>query len=135
MECAGALHRGRGPRLHGVPAPRRRRTPVCAVPNLEHSARDAADSRAHQIIEHLRTEAPQELNASLLATDGQIGAIQILDTAGNVVAASPGTASPVLAAPLPPGETASLGRLAFGQEPDYWVTAHGTLSPTGPVTQ
>ncbi|PBC40206.1 two-component sensor histidine kinase [Rhodococcus sp. ACS1] len=102
---------------------------------LEHSARVAADSRAHQIIEQLHTQPPQELDASLLATDGQIGAIQILDTQGNVLATSVGIpSSPVFASPLPPGESAYLGNLHFGHDRDYWVAAIGTTSPNGPVT-
>ncbi|QTJ71039.1 HAMP domain-containing histidine kinase (plasmid) [Rhodococcus sp. ZPP] len=102
---------------------------------LEHSARGAADSRAHQIIEQLHTQPPQELDPSLLATDGQIGAIQILDNHGNVLATSTGIpSSPVLASPLPPGESAYLGNLHFGHDRDYWVAAHGTMSPNGPVT-
>lgn len=102
---------------------------------LEHSARDAADSRARQIIEQLHTQTPQELDSSLLATDGQVGAIQILDHRGNVVATSAGIpSSPVLASPLPPGDTAYLGNLHFGHDRDYWVAAHGTTSPNGPVT-
>ncbi|MFE5707344.1 sensor histidine kinase [Rhodococcus koreensis] len=101
---------------------------------LEHAARDAADSRSHQITEQLHAQPPQELDTSLLATDGQIGAIQILDNQGKVVAASAGAASPVLASPLPPGESADLGNIDFGHERDYWVAAHGTPSPNGPVT-
>ena len=77
---------------------------------LEHSARDAADARARQIVEQLRTAAPGDLDSSLFATDGQVGTIQVVDSAGTVVAASPGADRlPVAFAPVPPGESRYLG--------------------------
>ena len=107
----------------------------CCTARFEHSASDAADSRADQIIEQLHTQPPQELATSLLSTDGQIGAIQILDNRGNMIATSAGiTSSPVLAAPLPPAESACLGSIDFGHEHDHWVAVRGAVSPNWPVT-
>ena len=42
--------------------------------------------------------------------------------------------SPVLAAPLPPAESACLGSIDFGHEHDHWVAVRGAVSPNWPVT-
>jgi len=102
---------------------------------LEHSARDAADTRARQIVEELRTAAPGGLDSSLFATDGQIGTIQVIDSAGIVVAASPGADRlPVTFEPVPPGDSRYLGNIDLGGEPDYWIVEQGAQSPSGPAT-
>ncbi|TQC46031.1 HAMP domain-containing protein [Rhodococcus sp. WS4] len=102
---------------------------------LENSARDTAEARARQIGEQLRTATPGALDTSLFATDGQIGAIQVIDTAGTVVAASPGAEDlPIAFEPVPPGGSQYLGNIDLGEERDYWIDEQGVQSPSGPVT-
>ncbi|MFC9552485.1 sensor histidine kinase [Rhodococcus sp. NPDC056960] len=102
---------------------------------LENSARDAADARARQIVEELRTTAPDDLEGSLFATDGEIGTIQVVDAAGTVVAASPGAEDlPIVLDPVPPGESRYRGNIDLGEERDYWIDERGATSPSGTVT-
>src|SRR6476620_9882817 len=83
---------------------------------LENSARDAADARARQIVEELRTTAPDDLEGSLFATDGEIGTIQVVDAAGTVVAASPGAEDlPIVLDPVQPGESRYRGNIDLGE--------------------
>ena len=58
--------------------------------SLESTAQGAAAARAEQISAQLRTDTPRELDPSLLVTDSQIGAVQIVDDTGTVLAASNG---------------------------------------------
>ena len=65
--------------------------------SLESTAQGAAAARAEQISAQLRTDTPRELDPSLLVTDSQVGAVQIVDESGSVLAASNG------APPIPAG--------------------------------
>jgi hypothetical protein len=46
---------------------------------LQQSAQQAAEARAVQLVEQLRSDAPADLDPGLLGTDGQVGVIQILN--------------------------------------------------------
>ena len=103
--------------------------------SLETSARTTADSRTAQLIDELRTEAPAEFDTSALATDSQVGVVQVVDQTGNLVAQSAGgPAQPLSDRRLPPGTTEFLGRIALSPTDDFWVTASGADTPAGPVT-
>jgi signal transduction histidine kinase len=104
--------------------------------SLASTAQNAAAARAEQISTQLRTDAPREVDPSLLVTDSQIGAVQIVDAAGTVLAASTGAPrSPLATAVLTAGQARSVGRAEDpGGEFDYWVSARATAVPGGPVT-
>lgn len=101
--------------------------------SLETSARSAADARADQIVGQLTSDTPSELDATLLSTDGQIGAVQIIDTSGAVLAGSLGDTALLSPVHLPTGQSQDLGRTDVG-ESDLWTIARGARSPAGPVT-
>jgi len=103
---------------------------------LQQSAQQAAEARAVQLVEQLRTDAPADLDPGLLGTDGQVGVIQILNPRGMVVASSSDApATPLVSQTVPPGQSAFLGHVEIaGDNGDYWMTAHGADSPAGPVT-
>ncbi|MFC9786871.1 ATP-binding protein [Rhodococcus sp. NPDC127528] len=104
--------------------------------SLEHSAQDAAAARATQIAGQLHGESPDRLDQSLLATDSQIGAVQVVDGQGRVLAGSNGAPDIALVpGALSPGEARDLGRVkgpdgAF----DYWMSGLGTTSVGVPAT-
>jgi hypothetical protein len=92
--------------------------------SLQSSAQGAAAARAEQISAQLRTDTPRELDPSLLVTDSQVGAVQVVDESGTVLAASNGD-----------GQTRNVGRVEdpCGQF-DYWVSARAAAVPGGIVT-
>jgi signal transduction histidine kinase len=104
--------------------------------SLESTAQGAAAARAEQISAQLRTDTPREVDPSLLVTDSQVGAVQIVDATGTVLAASNGApTSPLVTTSLSNGQARSVGRVedrAVGF--DYWVSARGTAVPGGSVT-
>jgi signal transduction histidine kinase len=104
--------------------------------SLEFTAQGAAAARAEQISTQLRTDTPRDVDPSLLVTDSQIGAVQIVDGTGTVLAASNGAPQSPLATPsLRDGQARSVGRV---EDPargfDYWVSARATAVPGGSVT-
>jgi signal transduction histidine kinase len=103
---------------------------------LQQSAQQAAEARAVQLVEQLRTDAPADLDPGLLGTDGQVGVIQIIDRRGTMVAASSDApATPLISHPVSPGQSVFLGRVQLAAEDgDYWLTADGANTPAGPVT-
>lgn len=103
---------------------------------LRGSTQAAAAVRANQLAEQLRNDSPADLDPGLLATDGQVGVIQIVDRRGAVMAASAGApATPLVSRSVTPPESVSLGRVQLpGSAGDNWVTARGADSPSGPVT-
>jgi signal transduction histidine kinase len=104
--------------------------------SLESTAQNAAAARAEQISLQLRTDTPRELDPSLLVTDSQVGAVQVVDDTGIVLAASNGSPTSPLATPsLSAGQARSMGRVEdpAGQF-DYWVSARATAVPDGTVT-
>ena len=104
--------------------------------SLESTALGAAAARAEQISAQLRTDAPREVDPSLLVTDSQIGAVQIVDATGTVLAASNGApTSPLVTTSLSDGQARSVGRVQGpGSSFDYWVSARATAVPGGSVT-
>ncbi len=103
---------------------------------LHSSTQGAAVTRAGQLVEQLRSDAPTDLDPGLLGTDGQVGVIQILDQRGSVVTRSAGApATAVVSVAVPAGQTVSVGRVQLPAERgDYWVIARGVDTPTGAVT-
>jgi signal transduction histidine kinase len=104
--------------------------------SLESTAQGAAAARAEQISAQLRTDAPREVDPSLLVTDSQIGAVQIVDDTGTVLAASNGApTSPLVTTSLSNGQTRNMGRVEDpGRGFDYWVFARASAVPDGSVT-
>ena len=104
--------------------------------SLESTAQGAAAARAEQISAQLRTDTPREVDPSLLVTDSQIGAVQIVDDTGTVLAASNGApTSPLVTTSLSNGQARTLGRVEGpGRSFDYWVSARATAVPGGSVT-
>ncbi|MBI5340919.1 MAG: HAMP domain-containing protein [Mycolicibacterium rufum] len=103
---------------------------------LQGSAQTAAQARAAELVEQLRTDRATELDPGVLSTDGQIGVIQILDERGTVRLASAGAPkAPLVEMMVPAGQTVNVGRVQLPVERgDYWVTARGAVTPAGPVT-
>ena len=104
--------------------------------SLQSSAQGAAAARAEQISAQLRTDTPRELDPSLLVTDSQVGAVQVVDESGTVLAASTGAPpSPLAATTLRDGQTRNVGRVEDpGGRFDYWVSARAAAVPGGTVT-
>lgn len=101
---------------------------------LEASAHDAAETRAGQVANQLQSDAPEELDRSVLATDSQVGVVQVVDGNGILLAESAGESpTPLSTRAVDPGATVLLGRVDNGGG-DFWVTARGATSNVGPVT-
>ncbi|MDJ0394221.1 ATP-binding protein [Rhodococcus sp. G-MC3] len=102
---------------------------------LESSARSAAVARSVQVAEQLEASTPSQVDDSLLATDGQIGIVQVIDSAGGVIVESHGDGSePLSTRPVAAPGIEDLGRIERGETGDFWVTGHGATSPAGSVT-
>lgn len=102
---------------------------------LEGSAQATAASRTAQLADQLHTEPPAELDTAMLATDSQVGVVQVIDQSGALVAQSAGSPPvPVVDRRLSTGSTQSIGRVQIGPDWDLWVTAAGVETPSGPVT-
>ena len=104
--------------------------------SLETAAQKAAAARAEQISQQLQTDLPREVDPSLLVTDSQVGAVQIVDAAGTVLAASNGAPrSPLVTVSLSTGQARSVDQV---EDPvtgsDYWVSARAAAVPGGTVT-
>ena len=103
--------------------------------SLENSARTAATARAVQVSERLETDLPGQIDESLLATDGQIGIVQVVDAEGVLQASSRADGgSPLSTRVVAPTLTQDLGRIEAVETGDFWVTASGATTPDGPVT-
>ena len=102
---------------------------------LETSARAAANARAHQVADELQTENAADLDRSMLVTDSQVAAVQVVDSSGRLVAQSTGSPStPLSARMIAPGESEFLGQVEVDEENDFWITGVGANTPVGPVT-
>lgn len=103
---------------------------------LRSSTQDAAATRAAQLVEQLRSDAPADLDPGLLGTDGQVGVIQLLDEHGAVITGSAGAPTTAVASvAVPAGQTVSVGRVQLsGDRGDYWVIARGVDTSAGLVT-
>ncbi|NMN99038.1 sensor histidine kinase [Antrihabitans stalactiti] len=104
--------------------------------SLGTTAQDAATARADQIRVQLETDSPTEIDRSSLATDSQIGAVQIVDDTGAVLAASNGAPTrPLVTTSMSDGQVTDLGRV---EDPegnfDYWVSGRATAITGGTVT-
>jgi signal transduction histidine kinase len=103
--------------------------------SLQTSAESTAVARAAQVVEQLRSEPVADLDRSMLATDSQVGTVQVVDRNGQIIVASAGSpTAPVSSAQIPPGSQMSLGRIALSADNDFWVTGAGAQTPAGPVT-
>nr|WP_296780643.1 ATP-binding protein [Rhodococcus sp. (in: high G+C Gram-positive bacteria)] len=103
--------------------------------SLESSARSAAVARSVQVAEQLETMPPSQIDDSLLATDGQIGIVQVIDETGVIQIESYGDGDdPLSTLSLDALDTADLGRIEHSHSGDFWVTAYGAPSPAGPMT-
>jgi signal transduction histidine kinase len=103
--------------------------------SLEISAQSTAAARAAQVADQLKTEPSADLDRSMLATDSQVGVVQVVDHAGKLVVVSAGGPSaPLSSVTVSPGDRKSLGRIALNHDNDFWVTAAGAQTPSGPVT-
>ncbi|MCL2535107.1 MAG: two-component sensor histidine kinase, partial [Nocardiaceae bacterium] len=100
---------------------------------LGQSARDAADARAQQIATQLQNASPTSLDPGLLATDDQVGVIQVLGPDRSVVVESAGAPPSPLAGPLPgAGEGETLGRGEGRPRGGYRGVAPRTGPPAAP---
>lgn len=103
--------------------------------SLQYMGHNAAAGRAERIAGQLRTQPPPQLDPSLLATDGQIGVVQVVDESGAVLAASTGASrSPLASMSLRDGQVSRLLRVDIGDDDEYWVTARGAATAAGTVT-
>ena len=104
--------------------------------SLERTAQTAAAARAEQVSQQLQTDSPRDLDPSLLVTDSQVGAVQIVDDNGVVLAASNGAPhAPLATTVLSNGQTRRVGRIEDAASGfDYWVTARATAIAGGTVT-
>ena len=103
--------------------------------SLEASAQTTAASRTAQLVDQLVTEPPSDLDRAMLATDSQVGVVQVVDQSGALVAQSAGgPTEPIAGLRLSPRSTQSVGRVQIGRDRDLWVTAAGVETPSGPVT-
>ncbi|HEX7322959.1 MAG TPA: HAMP domain-containing sensor histidine kinase [Mycobacterium sp.] len=103
--------------------------------SLESTAETAAAARAERIGAQLSGSAPTDLDPSLLVTDGQISAVQVVDAAGVLVAASNGAPrSPLTTLALRDGQVRHVGRVKSPAGVEYWVSARGAATPGGNVT-
>ncbi|MBS9534018.1 HAMP domain-containing protein [Mycobacterium sp. M1] len=103
--------------------------------SLESTAQTAAGLRAERIAVALRADDLDDLDSTLLATDGQIGAVQIIGAAGLIRAASNGAPrSPLAAVSVASGQAHYLGRVKTAAGAEYWVSARGATADGEPVT-
>jgi two-component system OmpR family sensor kinase len=103
--------------------------------SLESSTDAASRSRAADIVAQLRTDAPADLDRTLLATTGRTSVVQVLDAGGAVLVASEGAPSEALSPALPPGATPRVGEVRGARESaDYRVVAEAAAGPTGTFT-
>ncbi|AEV74871.1 signal transduction histidine kinase [Mycolicibacterium rhodesiae NBB3] len=103
--------------------------------SLASSAQSTADARAAQVADQLQTEPPPDLDRAMLATDSQVGVVQVIDRQGDVVVASAASPETALSSTfLEPGARRFFGRVEIDPSNDFWVTGVGAQTPTGPVT-
>ena len=104
--------------------------------SLERTAQTAAAARAEQVSQQLQTDSPGDLDPSLLVTDSQVGAVQIVDDNGAVLAASNGAPhAPLATTALSNGQTRRVGRIEDAASGfDYRVTARADRHRGGTVT-
>ncbi len=80
--------------------------------SLQSAADDAASARASQLGAHLSTGPLEEIDPTLLATDGRTTVIQVLNSAGQVVLSSTDApATPLIDVHPDPGVQRRLGKV------------------------
>lgn len=103
--------------------------------SLESTAEHAAGLRAEQIAAQLRADGLDDLDSTLLATDGQIGVVQVVGETGIIRSASNGAPrSPLAATSLDDGQSRYLGRVESAAGDEYWVSARGAVADDTAVT-
>lgn len=101
------------------------------------SAADTATSdRVDQIAAVLTTEGLSGLDESLLSTDQNVTAIQIIDPSGSIRLSNNTKFNSPVTTPLSPGERATIHGAHTVRSPDdeFQVTAAGVATPDGPLT-
>lgn len=104
--------------------------------SLQSAADDGAAARAASLSTHLVSDPLNEIDPTLLATDGRTTVIQVIDATGRIVLASQDApAVPLIDAHPGAGEVLGMGGVdnttAGG---DYRVTARGVSGPQGAYT-
>ena len=103
--------------------------------SLESTAETAAGLRAERIAAALASDDLDDLDSTLLATDGQIGVVQVVGQASVIRAASNGAPrSPLAVVHLDDGQARYLGRVETPAGVEYWVSARGAAADGEPVT-
>lgn len=103
--------------------------------SLESTAEAAAGLRAERIATQLRSDDLDDLDSTLLATDSQVGVVQVVGATGVILAASNGAPrSPLAAVSLDEGQIRHLGRVEAAADDEYWVSARGATVDEAPVT-
>lgn len=104
--------------------------------SLQSAADNGAASRATQLSTHLAANPLNEIDPTLLATDGPATVIQVVDTAGAVVLSSADSPrTPLVDVQLSPGVERSLGRVNnTSVDGHYRVTAQGVRGVRGVYT-
>lgn len=101
---------------------------------LEASITEAAQQQASDIAAQVASEGA---GADLAAGAGDQSLVQIVDTSGNVLAASPSVEGepPVVDLRPRPGSTTTIrsATLPIGEEEDFVIVARGVTGPDGPV--
>ncbi|MCX5045715.1 ATP-binding protein [Aldersonia sp. NBC_00410] len=104
--------------------------------SLTRTAESGAAARAAQIADEAGRDGVEQLDPALLATDAQIGAIQLIDSDGRVVAASNGAPAATLSRQVVPvGQQVGLGRAEAKDESfDLSLIGRGAVAAGEPVT-
>lgn len=102
---------------------------------LESAGAAAASARVDQLVSSLQDEPAAELDAVLLDSDGNRLVVQVLDSTGTIIGATPGAPTAPMTE-LRPTDTAKvdLGRLEVpGQAGDFWIYTQTTTTAAGTV--
>lgn len=103
--------------------------------SLESTAETAAALRAERIAAALAPDGLDDLDSTLLATDGQIGVVQLVGATGVIRAASNGAPrSPLAMVHLDDGQARYVGRVESSTDDEYWVSARGAVADGEQVT-
>lgn len=108
--------------------------------SLERSAVSAASARVALIAQQWESEDRDDdrgprVENSLLATDGQVGIVQVVDASGAVLESSRGDATtPLTTQQVPSSGVQDLGRVDIRGIGEFWVFATGVTSARGGAT-
>jgi signal transduction histidine kinase len=102
--------------------------------SLLRAAGESAAARANAVTEQLRTQRPDQLDASLFASVGRVTVIQVIGADGQVLrTSSPAWTTPLIDDPIPAGAHRRNGVTAVSNE-DLRVSARAATGPAGSVT-